>query len=451
MIDAKLIRANPDALRNAVRFRGVDPARADVDGWLQLDEQRRGLQTQIDSLNSEKKDLARLGRSDPAAAREKGQELRERGRRLEEELGVVTGQGQEIMDWFPNWPHPDMPVGAGEEENVEERAWIPGSGYLDGEQLGRGNDSARYMPAGPPHGEGEFEPREHADLAACLGVDTLQASQVSGSRFAYLRGDLAIMQYGLQQLLVDELRRREYEMLVPPLLVRERSLYGTSHFPEGRDQVYAIETEYVEEGTQLFLIGSSEPANFSYFMDRMLREDELPIRVFAYTTCLRSEAGSWGKDVKGIKRLHQFDKIEMNTVCTPDQSESLYEEFGQINEWLLQTLELPYRVVDKCGGDAGYLASHRQRDLEVWMPGTGAYMEVMTDTNTTDYQARRLIIRYRPKQGGPRFCHTVNDTGCAMGRMLISIVENYQQADGSVKVPESLRGVVGKEQICPTT
>ena len=447
MIDAKLIRANPDALRAAVRFRGVDTERADVDRWLELDAERRRLQTDIDTLNSEKKELARLGRSDPAAAREKGQELRQRGRQLEEELGAVAGEAQEIMDWFPNWPHQNMPPGAGEDENVEEKAWIPGSGYLEAERLGRANDSAEHMPASPPHGDVDFAPREHADLGSSLGVDTLQASQVSGSRFAYLRGDVALLQYGLQQLLVGQLLQRGYEMLVPPLLVRERSLYGTSHFPEGRDQVYAIQTEYVEEGTQLFLIGSSEPANFSYFMDRMLKEEELPVRVFAYTTCFRSEAGSWGKDVRGIKRVHQFDKIEMNSMCTPEQSESLYEEFGEINEWLLQSLELPYRVVDKCGGDAGYLATHRQRDLEVWMPGTGAFMEVMTDTNTSDYQARRLGIRYRGKQGGPRFCHTVNDTGCAMGRMLISIIENYQQADGSVKVPEALRAVVGKEQI----
>ena len=259
------------------------------------------------------------------------------------------------------------------------------------------------------------------------------------------------MQYALQQLLADEMLRRGYEMMVPPLLVRERALHGTSHFPEGRDQVYAIQTDNVEEGTQLFLVGSSEPANFSYFMDRTLDEADLPARLFAFTACFRSEAGSWGKDVKGIKRLHQFDKLEMNAVCTPDQSEAMYQEFGQINEWLLQQLQLPYRMVDKCGGDAGYLASHRQRDGEVWMPGTGEFMEVMTDTNTTDYQARRMNIRYRPAGGGSLvFCHTVNDTGCAMGRMLIAIVENYQQADGSVKVPEVLRAVVGKERIHPS-
>ena len=329
--------------------------------------------------------------------------------------------------------------------------WLPGTGYLNASELGTGDHSAAAMPKRPPHADdGEFEPLEHAELGAKLGMETLQASQVSGSRFAYVRGDAALMQYGLQHLLAGELLRRGYEMMMPPLLVRERSLYGTSHFPEGRDQVYAIKTDNVEEGTELFLVGSSEPTNFSYFMDRTLRYEDLPVRVFAYTTCFRSEAGSWGKDVRGIKRVHQFDKIEMNSVCTPEQSGEMYEEFGEINEWLLKTLEVPYRVVEKCGGDAGYLASHRQRDLDVWLPGTGAFMEVMTDTNTTDYQARRMNIRFRGKDGGsPKFCHTVNDTGCAMGRMLISIVENYQQKGGAVKVPQALRQVVGRDLIEP--
>lgn len=450
MIDVRLIRENPDALRRAVALRRVDPKRADVDGFLALDEERRALQRQIDGLNTEKRELAQLGRTDPEAARQKGQALRQAGRQLEARLGELTGRWQAILDWFPNWPHPDMPEGAGEADNVEECAWLPGTGYLPKDRLGTGHGSAAAMPARPPHADGGFEARPHADLAPTLGIDTLQAAKVSGSRFAYLKGDVARLQYGLQRLLADELLRRGYEMMVPPLLVRERTLYGTSHFPEGRDQVYAIQAVNVEEGAQLFLVGSSEPTNFSFFMDRTLDEEELPVKVFAFTTCFRSEAGSWGKDVRGIKRVHQFDKLEMNAVCAADQSQGLYEEFGQINEWLLQQLQLPYRMVAKCTGDAGYLATHQQRDGEVWMPASGEFMEVMTDTNTTDYQARRLNIRYRQRAGGLQFCHTVNDTGCAMGRMLIAILENYQQADGSVKVPEALRPAMGRDRIAPT-
>jgi len=450
MIDVRQIRENPEALRQAILRRRVDPAKADVDAWLELDGQRRTVQQEIDGLNSQKKELAQLGRTDPDAARARGQELREQSRSLESKLTEITGRWQTILDWFPNWPHPDMPDGTGEEDNPEECVWIPGQGYLPADSLGIGEGSKSRMPTSPIHGDGEFEAKEHADLTPTLGVDTMQASQVSGSRFTYLKGDIARMQYAIQRLLFDELLGRGYDMMVPPLLVRERALYGTSHFPEGRDQVYAIESENVEDGAQLFLVGSSEPTNFSYFMERTLNEADLPVKLFAYTTCFRSEAGSWGRDVRGIKRLHQFDKLELNAVCAPEQSSDIYEEFGQLNEWLMQQLQLPYRMISHCAGDAGYLATHQQRDGEVWMPGTGEFMEVMSDTNTTDYQARRLNIRYRPTEGGGlKFCHTVNDTGCAMGRMIIAILENYQQADGSVLVPEVLQAVVGKDRLTP--
>ena len=451
MIDVKQARANAERLKEIVRLRKVDPAKADVDRWLKLDEERRRLQSAIDQSNSEKKKIAALGKSDPDAARRKGQELRERSRELEAEMGAVIREWTALMDWFPNLIDPEMPEGAGPEDNVEVCAWVPGPGYLDPAVLGRGDRSAEFMPRRPIHAGGaEFAPRHYTELGEMLGgVDTLQGGRVSGSRFAYLLGDVALMQMAIHRLLTDELVRRGYTPMVPPLLVRERALYGTSHFPEGRDQVYEIKTHNVEEPIPLFLVGSSEPTNFSYFMDRTLEESELPFRVFAATPCFRSEAGSWGKDVKGIKRVHQFDKIEMNAVCTPGQSDGVYAEFSEMNEWLMQQLALPYRIVDKCTGDAGYLASYRQRDVEVWMSGSGEFMEVMTDTNTSDYQARRLKIRYRGGDGNLRHCHTVNDTGCAMGRMLIAILDNYQQADGSVRVPDVLRESMRKDRLTP--
>ncbi len=449
MIDAKQIRANPDRLKEIVRLRKVDASKADVDRWLELDKEKRGLQTEIEGLNSEKKKIAGIGKSDPQAARAKGQELREKLRDLDKDLTAIKTEWKSHMEWFPNWIDPEMPEGAGEEDNVEESAWIPESGYLDTSQLGRANHSAQFMPARPPHAGGaDFKTLHYTELGEKLGgVDTLQGGKVSGSRFAYILGDIALMQMAIHRLLSDELIRRGYQPIFPPLLVRERSLYGTSHFPEGRDQVYEIKTDNVEEPLPLFLVGSSEPTNFSYFMDRTLDEDSLPVKVFAATPCFRSEAGSWGKDVKGIKRVHQFDKIEMNAVCSREQSVEVYREFGRMNEWLMQKLQLPYRIVDKCTGDAGYLASFRQRDVEVWMSGSGEFMEVMTDTNATEYQSRRLNIRYRTSDGALRYCHTVNDTGCAMGRMLIAILDNYQQPDGSVKVPEVLKAFMGKEAL----
>ncbi len=182
-------------------------------------------------------------------------------------------------------------------------------------------------------------------------------------------------------------------------------------------------------------------------MDRIIDKNKLPFKLFAYAPAFRSEAGSWGKDTKGIKRMHQFDKIEMNSICTPEQSEEIFNEFLSINEWLLQTLELPYQLAQKCTGDAGYLASAMQIDPEVWCPGQNSFMEVMTDTNATDYQARRLNIKYRDEDGNVKLVHTVNDTGVAMGRILISIIENYQQRDGSIKVPTALCELMGKEYI----
>lgn len=451
MVDPREVREHPEQMRQAIAFRKVDPTNADLDRWLALDEQRRQTQGSLDNLNAEKNKLAALGKKDPNAARARGQELRAQGRELEELLGSLTEEWQRILDWFPNWPHPDMPAGRGEEDNVEECAWVPQHGYVEASDLGRGFHTAPLMPQFPPHADStDFEPMHHAELGQRLGIDTAQASKVSGSRFTYILGDAARLQLAISRLLTDRLLSLGFVPIIPPLLVRERSLYGTSHFPEGRDQVYQIASGNVEEGSELFLIGSSEPSNFSYFMDRTLAEAELPVKIFAQTPCFRSEAGSWGKDVKGIKRVHQFDKLEMNAVCTPEQAEAIYEEFRNVNEWLLQTLKLPYHIVDKCGGDAGYLASHRQRDVEVWLSGLREFMEVMTDTNTADYQARRLNIRYRPNGGGsPRYCYTLNDTGVAFGRLLIAILDNYQQADGSVKIPAALQGTMGKEYLRP--
>jgi len=449
MIDLRRVRANPDEMRDAIRKRHVDTAKADLDRWLQLDEERRRIETALGELNAERNRLADLGRRDPAAARERGREIREQARALEERRDAITTEWQQILDWFPNWPEPGMPEGESEEQNREEKAWLPGRGYLDESLLGVGASAAQHMPANPVHaGQAEITPRDHLAIGEPLGIDVAQAARVSGSRFAYLVGDVALLQLALHWLLVEKLLDEGFQPIVPPLLVREPALYGTSHFPEGRDQIYAIESANVEENAQLFLVGSSEPSNFSYFAGRILPEADLPIRLFADTPCFRSEVGSWGKDVRGIKRVHQFQKIELAGICAPDQSRAVYDEFLAINEWLLQTLQIPYRVIDKCGGDAGYLASARQRDVEGWLSGSDEFIELMTDTNATDYQARRLNIRYRRADGTLNFCHTVNDTG-ASDRLLIAILDHYQQPDGSLKVPEALQPFIKRDYLRP--
>lgn len=448
MIDPEIIRKDPQRIKEIILNGRGKPDKADIDRWLELDQKKRELAKQLDEINRKKNELARLGKNggDIEKIRSEGQKLKRESQKLEEELKQVTVLWQEILDWVPNIPHKDMPVGKDEKDNLAIKAWIPGSGYLDTAKLGKVGDTKRYMPAKLIHADKEFTPKHHLDIGEALGViDNKQAAVVSGTRFTYIKGELALLQYALQQFFFAKLLSEGFQYILPPLLVKEKSLYGTSHFPEQVDQVYKIDTTNVEDNQELYLVGSSEPSNFSFFIDKVLAEKELPVKLFAYTSCFRSEAGSWGRDTKGIKRLHQFDKIEMNVVCTPEQSDEMFDKLLSINEWLMQQLELPYHLVLKCTGDAGYQASAKQIDPEVWLTGAQEFMEVMTDTNATDFQARRLNIRYIGKDNKKHYVHTVNDTGIAMGRMLIAIIDNYQQSDGTVLVPKVLRQYFGKE------
>ncbi len=454
MIDPNIIRQDPEKIKTIIKNGRGNPEKADIDKWLELDTQRKSLLTQLEDLNRERNQLAERGKSgDVEGLKEEGRRIKEEAAGTETRLKEITTQWQEILDWVPNIPISDeaMTVGKGEEDNVVLKAWIPEVGYIDQNKLGKVGETAQYMPKQVIHaGDKNFEPKHHLDLGEALGmIDNKQAAHVAGTRFTYLTEDIALMQYALQQLMFKHLLVKGFKIIIPPLLVKEKVPYGTSHIPEGRDQMYKIESDFVEDSNQLYLMGSSEPSNFAYFMDKTVDEEMLPYKMMAYTACFRSEVGSWGKDVRGIKRVHQFDKIEMDVVCTPEQSEQIFNELLQVNEWILQQLQIPYHLVQKCTGDAGYLASARQIDPEAWLSGQQAFMEVGTDTNATDFQARRMNIKIKGKDGKTRLAHTVNDTAIAMGRMLIAIIDNYQQADGSIKVPEVLveymgKGVIGK-------
>ena len=345
-----------------------------------------------------------------------------------------------------------MPVGKGEEDDVIIKAWLPERGYIELKDNSYAN--ADYIP------ETEFIHKDHIELGTALDlIDVEQSAKVSGSRFCYLKNEAVLLQDAVSMLLKSHLHQKGYMPIIPPVLVKERALFGTSHFPEGKDQVYKIENFNVEEGNELYLVGSSEPVNFAYFMDKTFEAAHLPIKLYAQTSCFRSEVGSWGRDVRGIKRVHQFDKLEMNAIATAETARQVFDEFLANNEWLLQELKLPYRVVNHCTGDSGYNASHLQYDIEVWRPAVKEFMEVMTDTWTTDYQARRLNIRYvsrservaerSKKDGKSYFAHTINDTGVAFGRMLVAIIENYQQPDGSISVPDALQKFLGFDTIKP--
>ena len=451
MIDINLIRENPDKVKEVIKKRG-NPEWADIDKWLKIDKERGILLQTLESLNKKRNDAGKLGKEGKVEeARKLTEGLKKEIKDAEDALNNITVEWQQILDWIPNIPvEGAMPDGAGDHENIILKAWIPKKGYIkEAEGKKSRGFTEKLMPEHSIHADGkDFKLKSHEELGKTLGIiDKDQGAAVSGSRFTYLLGDAVLLQYSLQRLFTDELLKRGFTPIIPPLLVKDRALYGTSHFPEGKDQVYAIKDENVEENQQLYLVGSTEPSNFAYFINKTLSKDDLPIKLFAYAPAFRSEAGSWGKDTKGIKRMHQFDKLEMNCVCKPEQSNDIFEEFLGINEWLLQSLELPYQLALKCTGDAGYHASAKQVDPEVWLPSQQEFMETMTDTNTTDFQARRSNIKYKDENGKKLFVHTVNDTGVAMGRMIIAILDNYQQPDGTIKVPEALRAFMGKDTI----
>ncbi|KXK26939.1 MAG: Serine--tRNA ligase [candidate division WS6 bacterium OLB20] len=288
MVDPKFIRENPDRMRQIILSGRSKPDKADVDAWLKLDEKRSELIRTRDEINQRKNELAQIGKKggNIDEIREKGQQLKKDSAELEESLALIEKQWQAILDWMPNVPHPDMPVGEGEHDNPVIKAWTPDGGEVK-QELGKVGDTHNWMPERSIHWDSDdFVPKHHLDLGESLGViDNNQGAKVSGSRFTYIFADLARLQFAVQQLLFGELLRRGFQPIIPPLLVKDKALYGTSHFPEQVDQVYQIKNDYLEDQDQsLYLVGSSEPSNFSFFMDKTLDHDQLPVKnVCLYT------------------------------------------------------------------------------------------------------------------------------------------------------------------------
>ena len=437
MLDIKYIRKNPEMVKQNIVNRRVDPQRADVDKLLLLDGRKIKLLQEVEALRAVRNALAERLKDAKKRTPEKiaeGKKIKEGIDILEKEAAEVEKQWQEIMDWMPNILSSDVPIGADENDNLEIKAWVPGRGYFEKEQLGMKDFSKKWMPA---H---KFNGRDHVDLGKSLNIiDLDQSALVSGSRFYYLKNEAALIQYGVFQLLTEKLISEGFTPMVVPLMVRGRTLYGSSHFPGDADQVYKIENNYVEDNNELFLVGSSEPPLFAYYMDKVLQEEELPQKFFAVTTCFRSEVGSWGKDVRGIKRVHQFEKLEMDAITTPEKSQEMQEYLLSINEWLLQQLGLPYHVILMCSGDSGYFATHKKYDFEVWLPVKKTFVEMGSNTDAEKFQARRYNTRFVDKNGNKQYVHNVNDTGITNARTIIAILENYQNADGSITVPEVLQ------------
>ncbi len=414
----------------------------EVDDFLRVDEKKRSVLMEIEGLRGLRNELSsNSGKPSPEVIKQ-AKKTKDQIKVLEDDLNELNKKWQWYMDWFPNMLDDSVPVGKGEDDNVEIKAWAPKRGYFAKEELGKKDFSKKWMP-----GLG-FDGKDHLGLGESLDIiDTKQSAIVSGSRFYYLKNAATLLQYALFDHLKNRLVQDGFIPMVVPLMVKKEALFGSSHFPGDEDQVYRIDSKGVEEETGLYLVGSSEPALFAYYMDKVVLEKDLPKMFFAITTCFRTEVGSWGKDVRGIKRVHQFDKLEMDLICRPEESEKMHEYLLSINEWFLQSLELPYHVILMCAGDAGYFATSKKYDFEAWLPHTGEFIELGSDTNAKDYQARRYNTRYKTRENKMEYVHTVNDTGCAAGRTLVAILENYQQQDGSVVVPKVLRPYMGNLEV----
>jgi seryl-tRNA synthetase len=424
MFDAALIRDQLPFVEARLRARGMDPSN-ELAELSALDAERRRLIPVVETLKRESNAAAeavarakREGR-DPsdifAANKERAQEIRTH----EAALAEIEAKRDALLLTLPNLPHDTVPVGASAADNAEVRRW------------------------GTPRDFG-FEPKPHWDLGAALGIlDFERATRMSGARFSVLSGEGARLARGLINFMLDvHTREHGYREVEPPFLVNTAALTGTGNLPKFEQDLFRIAGDW-----DLYLIPTAEVPLTNLHREELLDGKTLPIRYTAYTPCFRSEAGSYGADVRGLIRQHQFDKVELVKITTAEQSYDELEQLVRNAETILQRLELPHRTVLLCTGDMGF-ASAKTYDIEVWLPSQKTYREISSCSNTEAFQARRAQIRYKPAAGGRnQFAHTLNGSGLAVGRTLIAILENGQQADGSVVIPEALRPYVGFDRI----
>ncbi len=398
MLDIQLIRRDPDAVRAALRRRGEATAVA-VDRLLELDQRWRTIRAELEQLRAEQ-NRASKGRKGPPTPEEREQlaALAARGRALSDEEAAVQSERERELASLPNLPADDAP----DEDTVL---------YEVGEAGATGKD--------------------HLELAGDR-IDMERGARLSGSRFAYLRGGLVMLEFALVRYALEKLAGEGFEPVVPPVLVRARALYGTGFLPDTEQQIYRLPDD------DLYLVGTSEVALASLHDDEIIAEPDLPLRYAGFSTCFRREAGAAGKDTRGIFRVHQFDKVEMFCFVPPREATAEHERLLAIEESILSELEIPYRVVAIAVDELGASAA-KKYDCEAWLPGQGRYRELTSCSNTTDYQARRLGIRYRPAAGGrPEHVCTLNGTAVAVGRTIIALLENGQLQDGSVRLPAPL-------------
>jgi seryl-tRNA synthetase len=419
LLDLKFIRENAGAVEENCRNRGVV---ADVGLVVELADRRSALIQETNELKQRQNQMAKsIGRERDEDARarliEESRAMKEQLPSKERELHEVEERLRDEQLKIPNMTHPDSPIGKDDSENVEIRRW--------GE-----------IPDFP------FDSKDHVEIGETLGIIDFDAgAKTTGSKFYFLRGDAVLLELGLIRYALDIILERGYSPTITPDLARDQMLVGTGFIPRGHEtQIYSV------EGSDVSMIATAEITLAGQHVDDIIEERDLPLRYAGLSHCFRTEAGSHGRASRGLYRVHQFTKVEMFAFTTPDESEGMHDEMVEIEERIFQGLGLPYRVVDICTGDLGG-AAYRKYDLEAWMPGRNDFGEVTSTSNTTDYQARRLAIRYRKEGGRPQLLHTLNGTALAIPRALISLLEIYQQQDGSVKLPEALVPYVGKEKL----
>jgi len=418
MHDIRLIRDDPEGFDAALARRGLEPASAKI---LALDTEGRALTTRIQEAQSRRNEASKaigqaMGQSDTDKAEQlkaEVAELKQTMPQMEEDGRTVAAKLTAMLETIPNLPADDVPQGEGEEDNVEVSSW--------GEKR-----------------EFDFEPSEHADLGPALGMDFETGAKISGARFTFLRGGIARLHRAIAQFMLDrQVNQNGYIECAPPVLVNDAAMYGTDKLPK-----FAEDSFKTTDGR--WLIPTSEVSLTSSVMGEIIDDLAEPIRLTALTPCFRSEAGAAGKDTRGFIRQHQFEKVELVSICRPEDSEAEHERMTECAEGVLQALGLPYRKMLLCTGDMGF-GARKTYDLEVWLPGQGAYREISSCSNTGAFQARRMNARYRPEDGGKKtdFVHTLNGSGLAVGRTLVAVLENYQNEDGSVTVPEALKPYMG--------
>jgi len=406
MLDIKFIRQNPEKVKEGIAKK---QAKVDINLLLELDEKKRGYLQKVENLRAEQN---KLGREDIA----KAQEIKAEIKKLEPELENIEKEFNSLMLQIPNLPEDDVPVGKDDRENVVLR------------EVGKK----------PRFG---FQPKDYLFLAEKLDlIDVKRAAKVAGTRFGYLKKEAVLLEFALVHFAFETLLKEKFVPVIPPVMLKEAMARGTGYF----EAVDKEEAYFIPED-DFYLVGTAEQSLIAMHSEEILEEKDLPKRYVGFSTCFRREAGAYGKDTKGILRVHQFDKVEMISLCRPEDSKKEHQFLLSIEEKLMQALKITYRVIQICTGDLGRPAATKY-DIEAWVQSENSYRETHSTSNCTDFQARRLNMRYRTKQG-LEFVHTLNGTAFAIGRMLIAIIENYQQKDGSILVPKVLQKYAGFKTI----